>query len=318
MSNFNIGIIGPGRVAHRFAKASSHLPNIKLHSIFSKDALSAKKFAEQYQKDTPITSSTDINAFLSDKNLDAVIVSTPDIHHTEYAIMAAKNGKHLLIEKPICTNIDEARALTDLLDSSKITCAVGYHLRWHAGLRELANYLHNKFSGEIYHIDIRWGYEFIHEAKWRKSFTTSQWWSLTTLGTHLVDIVRWYLLPVCGEVNESKVITTNNRYHTTDETSLIAMRFQTGATASIYSSILSHSPLDLTIHTSEGVITGSNLAGPLNTRIIMTGDQKLSFECKEDLYEKELIDLYTSANQGKQPEVTAKEGLKNIECLIGF
>jgi hypothetical protein len=125
-------------------------------------------------------------------------------------------------------------------------------------------------------------------------------------------------LPLCGEVNESKVIKTNVRYHTTDETSLIAMRFQTGATASIYSSILSHSPLDLRIYTSEGVITGNNLAGSFDTRIIMIGDQKLSFECKEDLYEKELIDLYTSANQGKQPEVTAKEGLKNIVCLIGF
>lgn len=318
MSNFNIGIIGPGRVAHRFAKAASHLPNIKLHSVFSKDATSAKQFAVQYQKDTIITSTTDINALLSDKNLHAVIISTPDIHHAEYAIMSAKKGKHLLIEKPICTNVNEARILIDILDSSKITCAIGYYLRWHAGLRELANYLHNQFSGEIHHIDIRWGYEFIKEAKWRKSFTTSQWWSLTTLGTHLVDIVRWYLLPLCGEVNESKVITTNERYHTTDETSVIAMRFQTGATASIYSSILSHSPLDLRIYTSEGVITGSNLAGSFDTRIIMIGDKKLSFECKEDLYEKELIDLYTSAKQGKQPEVTAKEGLKNIECLIGF
>ena len=96
------------------------------------------------------------------------------------------------------------------------------------------------------------------------------------------------------------------------------MRFQTGATARIYSSILSHSPLDFTIYTSEGIITGSNLNGPFDTRIITIRNQKLSFECKEDLYEKELIDLYTSANQGKQPEVTAKEGLKNIECLIGF
>ena len=318
MRHFNIGIIGPGRVAHRFAKASLQLPAINLHSVFSKDIEAATAFAALYKQDTPITASTDIHAFLADPELHAVIISTPDIHHAEYAMLAAKNNKHLLIEKPLCTEIEEATALVDLIHTSNITCSVGYHLRWHAGFRKLASYLHTDFSGDIHHIDIRWGHEFIQEAKWRTSFSTSKWWSLTTLGTHLVDIVRWYCLPSCGEVVESIITTTNARYHTTDETSFMSMRFQNGATANINTSILSHFPLDLSIKTSEKTITGNNLTGSFDERIIMIGDEQLAFECKEDLYEKELMDLYTSVNQGKLPEVTANEGLKNIQCLIGF
>lgn len=318
MHHFNVGIIGPGRVAHRFAKAIHSLPAITLHSVFSRDITSANAFATQYENDSRIIASSDINAFLSDPQLHAVIVSTPDIHHTEYAMLAAKSNKHLLIEKPLCTDIEEATALVDLIDTSKVICSVGYHLRWHAGFRTLANYLHADLSNEIRHIDIRWGYEFIQEAKWRKSFSTTKWWSLTTLGTHLVDIVRWYCLPSCGEVIESIVTTTHAEFHTTDETSQITLHFENGATANIYSSILSHFPLDISITTSKEIITGNNLAGPYNERKIMISDKKLPFKCKEDLYEKELIDLHTSVNQGKQPEVTASEGLKNIACLIGF
>lgn|SRR3990167_2880776 len=318
MSSFNVGIIGPGRVAHRFAAAACNLKEIKLHSVFSRSISSARKFSEQYQKHNHVLTHEKIHDFLSDPDLHAVIISTPDVYHAEYAIMAEKYGKHLLIEKPICTEISEANALIDILDSSNITCSIGYHLRWHDGLRKLAHYLHYDFTGEIYHMDIHWGYEFINEAKWRKSLSTAKWWSLTTLGTHLVDIVRWYFLPLCGEVDESKVIMTNQRYHETDETSLISMRFQSGITASIYSSILFHSPLSLKIYTSAGVISGDDLAGFFNTRNIFINGEKLVFECKDDLYEKELIDLYMSVNQGRHPEVTAQEGLKNIKCLIGF
>lgn len=318
MSGFNIGIIGPGRVAHRFAAAACNLQKIKLHSVFSKSISSAKNFSEQYQKNTYVLPHTKIHGFLSDPDLHAVIISAPDIYHAEYALMAAKYGKHLLIEKPVCTEISAANELIDAIGSSNVTCSIGYHLRWHDGLRKLAHYLHQDFSGEIYHMDIHWGYEFINEAKWRKSFATSKWWSLTTLGTHLVDIVRWYFLPLCGEVDESKVVVTNQRYHKTDETSLISMKFQSGATAGIYSSILSHSPLSLKIYTSSGVISGEDLAGDFNIRNIFIGSEKLIFESKDDLYEKELIDLYLSVFQKRHPEVTAQEGLNNIKCLIGF
>lgn len=318
MNCLNIGIIGPGRVAHRFAAAVCNLQEIKLHSVFSRSIASAKNFSEQYRKYTDVLPYEKIHDFLSDPDLHAVIISTPDIYHTEYAMMAAKYGKHLLIEKPVCTEIDEANVLIDVLSASNITCSIGYHLRWHDGLRKLAHYLHNDFMGDIYHIDIQWGYEFINEAKWRKSLSTSKWWSLTTLGTHLVDIVRWYFLPLCGEVKESKVVVTNQRYRETDETSLISMKFQSGVTASIHSSILSHSPLNLKIDTSAGVISGENLAGDFNTRNIFIDNKKLMFECKEDLYEKELIDLYMSVYQGRHPEVTAQEGVNNIKCLIGF
>lgn len=318
MTVLNIGIIGPGRVAHRFAAAACHLEEIRLQSVFSRSFSTAKKFSDQYQKHNHVLSHETIHDFLSDSDLHAVIISTPDIYHAEYAAMAAKYGKHLLIEKPICTEMSDAHALIDLLDASNITCSIGYHLRWHDGLRKLAHYLHRDFSGEIYHMDISWGYEFINEAKWRKSFSTSKWWSLTTLGTHLVDIVRWYFLPLCGEVTESKVIVTNQRYCETDETSLISMKFQSGATANIHSSILSHSPLNLKIDTSIGVISGENLAGDFNARNIFVNNKKLIFECQDNLYEKELIDLYMSLDQGRHPEVTAQEGVNNMKCLIGF
>lgn len=318
MNSFNIGIIGPGRVAHRFAAACSKLTNVKLHSVYSKDILSATKFSKCYQQQKRIYPFDDINEFLSDPRLHGVIISTPDPHHFEYAMLAAKYSKHLLIEKPICTDIEDAKTLIKEIKKANITCCVGYHLRWHDGFRKLANYIHQEFTGELYHMDIHWEHEFIQEAKWRKSHSTSKWWSLTTLGTHLIDIVRWYFTPLCGEVIESKVVTTNQKYNGTDETSIVSLKFKSGATASIYSTILHHSSLSLKIYTSKGIISGDNLVGPFDKRNITILDKRLLLEFNNDLYEKELIDFYLSANLKKQPEVTAIEGLYNIQCMLGF
>jgi len=318
MRNLNIGILGPGRVAHRFAVACKNLENINLWSICARDISKAKSFAENHHVVAPISVYDDVDVFLSDPNLHAVIIATPDINHTQYAIKAAEKGKHLLIEKPICTEIEEAKAIVNIVKATRVVCSIGYHLRWHAGLRKLASNLHENKYGEIYHMDIHWAHAFIDEAKWRKSHATSKWWSLTTLGTHSLDIARWYLVPLCGEVIESKVITTNTHYHQTDEASLISLKFASGTTASIYSSILFSSSLNFNIYTQNGLITGKELTGPFTERSISVNNEKLEFTCESNLYEKEIYDLYTSILQSRSPEVTAQAGLYNIMCMTGY
>jgi predicted dehydrogenase len=318
MSQLNIGIIGPGRMAHRFASACNQLNGLSLWSIYARDLTKAKAFARQYHAIAPHPAYDDISAFLADPKLTAVIIATPDMHHAKYAMLAAVENKHMLIEKPLCTDLEQGHDLIKAINATDSKCGLGYHLRWHAGFRALANHIHNNDMGDILHMDIRWGYTFIDQVKWRRSRKTSRWWSLGTLGTHILDIVRWYLLPSCGTVIQSKVITSNNRYQGTDETSLIALKFESGATASIYSSILFSSPIELSLYTSNSRITGSHLTGPLTDRTITINGNSLAFTCKHDLYQKELKDLQQAIMANRPTEVSVQEGLENIKCMLGY
>ncbi len=318
METLNIGIIGPGRVAHRIAAACNNIENIRLWSIASRDLDRAKAFAKQHEAASAIQAYDDIKLFLSDPELHAVVIATPDEFHAQYAILAAQQGKHLLIEKPLCTNLQDAESIIEAVNTAGVKCGLGYHLRWHAGLRKLAEYLHSEEVNDIQHMDIHWAHRFVDEAKWRKSSKSSKWWSLTVLGTHSLDIARWYLTPSCGEVVEARVTTTNSQFSGNDESSLLSLKFESGATASVYSSVLYSSPLKLDIYTANSHIKGRDLTGPMENRSITIDEAALAFQCEQNLYEKELLDLHKAIVSDGVLEVTVQEGLRNIQCMMGL
>ena len=80
------------------------------------------------------------------KEIDAVLVATPDHHHAPASMRAIKHGKHVFCEKPLCHDIAEARALAKAARQHKVTtmmgnqghCADGYRtaLRIHLGGRD--------------------------------------------------------------------------------------------------------------------------------------------------------------------------------------
>jgi predicted dehydrogenase len=106
---------------------------------------------------------------MTDPDLHAVIIATPDKYHISYATEALFSGKHVFIEKPLCTTIEEGRQLLDQATKTNCVVAVGYHLRWHPGLRLLAEKVHSDGFGKIHHISINWAHTFIKEASWRNS-----------------------------------------------------------------------------------------------------------------------------------------------------
>ncbi len=80
-------------------------------SVSSRRLESAKNLAAEFQLDCAVTD--DYQAVLRDKRVDVVNISGPNHVHAEQAIAAAKAGKHLMIEKPMCITAEENRALRD-------------------------------------------------------------------------------------------------------------------------------------------------------------------------------------------------------------
>ena len=316
MEKLRVGIIGPGRVAKRLANALNNIENAILHSVCSRNIERALKFIEENA--TGITAAYDnYQVFLKDKNLDAVIVSTPDTDHTYYIIEAIKAGKHVFVEKPLCTNLSDAKSILEICHNyPHLKLAVGYHLRWHDGLRMLSQYIKNNDMGTIFHMKMCWAHTFIKEANWRNSLASSKWWSLSALGTHCLDIARWYLLPNCGEVKKVTCITSNTLFGTTDESALLSLEFGSGAMVSIYTSILFDSPLNLELFSSNTHVIGEELTGDEGKRKITVNGKKIHFQEKSNLYIKELNNFIGSIQSNHDPEVTGKEAYKNIECLL--
>ncbi len=74
---------------------------------------------------------TDYQALIDQADVDAVVVATPI--HSDPTIAAARAGKHVLVEKPMALNLDEAQAMVDAAEAAGVTLMVGYMKRYDPG-----------------------------------------------------------------------------------------------------------------------------------------------------------------------------------------
>lgn len=113
---FGWGVIGPGRIAHRFAEAVHRLPNTHLACVQGRDAARAEAFARHWMRDgvTEIKSTMLMSALLDDANVDAIYIATPHPFHADAIAQCLRAGKPVLCEKPLVTDAVTARELSAL------------------------------------------------------------------------------------------------------------------------------------------------------------------------------------------------------------
>ena len=106
----NMGTIGTNWITDSFIKSASMVEGFKLNAVYSRTEERAKLFAGKYNVQHIYT---DIKEMARSKVIDAVYIASPNSCHAEQAIEFLNNGKHVLCEKPITSNIRELRALVE-------------------------------------------------------------------------------------------------------------------------------------------------------------------------------------------------------------
>jgi predicted dehydrogenase len=194
--------------------------------------------------------------------------------------------------------------------------ALGYHLRWHPGLRLLAEKVNSTEFGKINHISIHWAHTFIQEASWRKSQELSRWWSISALTTHCLDIIRWMMVGKCGEVKNIKTLTTNKVFSSNDESTIISLEFESGATATIYTSILFDSPFQIDVYGDKNNASGSNVTSSKEKGEVTLNKVSLEYPHPNNLYACELKNFSNAIKGIDDVEVSLSEGISNVELLL--
>jgi UDP-N-acetylglucosamine 3-dehydrogenase len=115
----NVGVIGVGSMGQNHARVYSEIAN--LVGIADVDAKATNKLAERFN-----TRVFKNYKELLDCDIDAVSIATPTKTHFEMAMDAMHNGKHVLIEKPMCSTIEQAKKLIETAEEQDLILAVGY------------------------------------------------------------------------------------------------------------------------------------------------------------------------------------------------
>ena len=106
----NWGILGPGKIAKKFALGLSYVPNANLYAAASRSLEKAKDFSAEMGADKAYGSYTEM---LNDPKVDAIYIATPHVFHYEHTLLCLKHKKHVLCEKPFAMNKDQVKEMID-------------------------------------------------------------------------------------------------------------------------------------------------------------------------------------------------------------
>ncbi len=110
MKKIRWGIVGPGKIAHRFAEAIRKVEEAELVAVASRDQGRAEAFAEEYAIPYAFWG---YEKMAEAREVDAVYIATPHSHHAAVAELFMNRGKHVLCEKPLCVNAVQGQQLQD-------------------------------------------------------------------------------------------------------------------------------------------------------------------------------------------------------------
>ena len=107
---YNWGILGPGKIAHKFAEGLQSVPRARLQAVASRDQKRAREFADQHQATKAYGTYEEL---ANDPDIDIIYVATPHAFHMDQTLMCLERGKAVLCEKPLAINSQQVKRMID-------------------------------------------------------------------------------------------------------------------------------------------------------------------------------------------------------------
>ncbi len=284
--------------------------------MLSRDKDRATAFANQHGAMAQTNAFDSLASFLADPALEAVIIATPDALHAQQAIACARAGKHILLEKPMATSLEDAQEITETCTRERVRLAIAYHLRWHGAHQKIAQLLHSGELGKPFYARALWTWKAEDNSNWRAHDQLGKWWGLAGVGTHCVDLMRWMMLPICGEVTGVTGLVDKSTYggpH--DETASLSLQFGESVIADITTSVQFSATSRFELYCSDAVVICDGTLATDGGGSATVNNEPLSFELLNP-YVGEIQNFVDAIAGTARVAVSGAEGARNVEILL--
>jgi predicted dehydrogenase len=208
MKKYNVGIIGYGWVA------SAHIPAIngtslgQVTAVYSSRRLDSRELSVKHG--SPITAYNDFDQMLANPDIHVLSVCSYPYDHTAQVIAAAKAGKHLIIEKPLCLSLKDLRGMQKAVQQAKVKTCVCFECRFSSQFLATKAVIDEGLLGKLHYGEVDYYHgigPWYGQFRWntRKDAGGS---SLLTAGCHALDAL---LLCLGNDVVEVTSYDTKSR-----------------------------------------------------------------------------------------------------------
>ncbi len=306
-----IGVIGTGAMGKNHARVCAELPNVELVGIADTDKNTVQMIAKRFD----VASFTDYTRLIP--LTDAVIIATPTVTHFNIALDAIHNGKHILVEKPVCDTVDKGKELIEKADDEGLIFAVGHIERHNPVVSFMKQALDNGQFGEL----ITLGSKRVSNFPGRIRDVGV----IFDFGVHDIDVMRY----LAGEVTSvyAKAGRFNKKIQYEDHATIM-INFTNGLCGVVEVNWLTPMKirkLILTCDTSsveadfinQSVQTSTSSFEKIDTDnlydLSLQHQMKIMELQKKEPLKNEISDFANAINKNKKPLVTGYDGVKAVE-----
>ncbi len=180
------------------------------------------------------------------KDIDAMILTTPNLLHEEQVIQCARSGKHVFCEKPLGLTAASARRSVAACKEAGVQLGIGHERRFETAMLALNGAIERGELGTIMHAEAAFSHDkLIHVPKgdWRTLSSTAPAAAMTGMGIHLTDL----LISFFGRVDTVQAMTSDRSLGwETGDVVTVQFGFSSGMTATL--SAILHTPHFIRMH----------------------------------------------------------------------
>lgn len=323
----NFAIVGCGHIAKKHAEALQNIEDARLIGVCDKIAANM----EPYVLEFGAQSYNDLEDMLKNPSIDIVNICTPSGTHAPLARMAAKAGKHIILEKPMALTIADSEAIIAACKEYGVKLAVVHPNRFRPAVIELKQLLNDGLFGTLSHSDatVRWNRNqaYYDQAPWRGT-KSMDGGVLMNQAIHNLDLMLWMM----GPIEEIQAFAaTRIRNIESEDVATAVVRFQSGAlgiveaTTNIYPKNLEES---ISIFGEKGtVMIGGNHANWYKHVAMenLPEDVVASMIARNeaDPYGKPghqaiIEDMIDAIRNNREPAITGEDGMNAVKFVIGI
>lgn len=259
-----IGIIGCGLIGFKRAHAFTKLKNNKIVSCYDTNNKVKKNFSHIFKCNPKLS----LNELITSDNLDAVLVATPHNKLAEITLLAIKNNKHVMVEKPGAINYRDLLNIEKISHKKKRIVHIGFNHRYHRTLLKAQELFYKNKIGEVMFVRGRYGHGGRpgYEKEWRFNQKISGGGELIDQGPHLIDLSYIFLGELKKNYLKKQALFWNI---TSDDNAFMVLENKKKKTSFLHVSCSEWKNMfSLEIYGKKGKISIEGLGGSYGTEII--------------------------------------------------
>ncbi|MEI6914076.1 MAG: Gfo/Idh/MocA family oxidoreductase [Armatimonadota bacterium] len=307
----NIGFLGCGSYSQGLASVAKSSTTLNPLACFDVIPESAKSFGEQFG----LHVCGSLDELLGQKDIQGIVIATPNNQHRSCAEAAAKAGKHVFVDKPIANTMEDGIAIVETCKQAGVTLAIGHNGRRICGHRKMKELIDLGDIGVPITVEANFSHAGglgLTPSHWRYFKEECPGLPLMQLGVHFADTVQYLF----GDITEvSSFMTHIATPAENDDVTVQILRFKSGLLGYLGSNYATPS-----VYYVNAYGTGGNLycqgGGPVLYRNAQTDDRVDVPLTGVDTQLEELEEWAHCAQTGQTPEVDGIAGLKALAVVL--